>query len=529
MRVGVLIDSASLPRWAHVVVADLTTSEQARLVLVVRNGGGASVRVRRSLFAAYEALDRRFSRAPDDYAEPVDSAALLEGCENLTVVPQRRGEVEELSATDIEAIRAHDLDVLLQLGFGRLEGRVLGAARYGVWLLWHDELERRGVPPLFWEMLRGDPAVETRLEAHTPDGPRLLYRSAASMERSSLYLNRNAAYWKSSAFVTRALRSLETGRPALLPTVGATERLPARTPNAFETLRFAATTAARILRNRMQMRGARCEWFLALRTKGGPPWRTPPPWGFEELVNPRGRFRADPFLFLSDGGTWLFFEEAEFATEKGVIGCMEIGPDGTCSEVGVVLERDYHLSYPFVFEWEGAHYMIPETSENRTIELYRATDFPRRWELEKVLFHDVFAVDTTLLEADGRFWLFSAMSEAGGSGNDELFLFHADSPLGAWTPHPSNPIVSDVRCARPAGRVFRQDGAWIRPGQDCSSSYGAAIQLQRIEVLNEREYREVPIGRIDPNWAPSLVATHTIDEDGGLAVIDGRRWMPRNS
>ncbi len=397
-----------------------------------------------------------------------------------------------------------------------------------MWVLWHDELERRGIPPLFWEMLRGDSSAAAGLEAQTPLGPRLLYRSAASMERSSLYLNRNAAYSKSSEFVSRALRGLEAGRPAPVLTARDREGLPARGPNALETLRFTGSVAARILRNRMQMRGARCEWFLALRPKGAPPWHTARPSGFEELANPPGRFRADPFLLRSGGATWLFFEEAEFATEKGVIGCMEIGPDGKCSDARVVLERDYHLSYPFVFVWDGRHYMIPETSENRTIELYRATDFPHRWELDRVLFRDVVAVDTTLLEADGRFWLFSAMSASGGSGNDELFLFHSDTPRGHWTPHPMNPIVSDVHCARPAGRIFRHDGAWIRPGQDCSSSYGVAIALQRIEVLNEREYREVSIGRIDPDWAPGLVATHSIDGDGGLAVIDGRRWMPRN-
>ncbi len=88
-RVGVLIDSASLPRWSHAIVTDLATSDPARLVLVVQNGGPGRLagRRRRSLFAAHEALDRRFSRVREDYEDPVDASALLEPFEHLTVLP----------------------------------------------------------------------------------------------------------------------------------------------------------------------------------------------------------------------------------------------------------------------------------------------------------------------------------------------------------------------------------------------------------------------------------------------------------
>jgi hypothetical protein len=47
-----------------------------------------------------------------------------------------------------------------------------------------------------------------------------------------------------------------------------------------------------------------------------------------------------------------------------------------------VLERSYHLSYPFIFRWGSDIFMIPETSDNRTVEVYRAVEFPGKWELE---------------------------------------------------------------------------------------------------------------------------------------------------
>ena len=37
-------------------------------------------------------------------------------------------------------------------------------------------------------------------------------------------------------------------------------------------------------------------------------------------------------------------------------------------------------------------------------------------------------------------------------------VFHADSPFGPFTPHRRNPVKSDVRSARPAGKLFTWNG-----------------------------------------------------------------------
>jgi hypothetical protein len=90
-------------------------------------------------------------------------------------------------------------------------------------------------------------------------------------------------------------------------------------------------------------------------------------------------------------------------------------------------------------------------------------------------------------------------------------------------PHPSNPIVSDVRRARPAGRIFLRDGKLIRPAQDSSRRYGGAIVLNEIEVLTETDYREKAVGRIEPNWRRRTVGTHCYTTDGRYETIDGYR------
>jgi hypothetical protein len=168
--------------------------------------------------------------------------------------------------------------------------------------------------------------------------------------------------------------------------------------------------------------------------------------------------------------------------------------------------------------------MLPETLERRTVELYRAVRFPNQWRRERILLRDVRAVDPTLLEYDGRFWLFAAVSVPGAPICDELSLFYAESLLGDWQPHPANPIVSDVRRARPAGRIIRCQGHLIRPGQDCSERYGGAVVFNRITRLTPSEYAEVPIGRLRPRRTWRTLGAHTFNAADGYEVVDYERW-----
>lgn len=187
-----------------------------------------------------------------------------------------------------------------------------------------------------------------------------------------------------------------------------------------------------------------------------------------------------------------------------------------------VIQRPYHLSYPFVFDWQGEHYLIPESADNRTIELYRCKRFPDEWEFVHNLMENIQAYDSTLLEHGGRWWLFANTREhAAASSWDELSIFHADHPLSRnWSPHPDNPVTSDVRCARPAGPVFECRGRLIRPSQDSSRRYGYALKFNEIVELNQNSYRETTVERLEPGWNRSIRAVHSFSRAGGLSFID---------
>jgi hypothetical protein len=242
---------------------------------------------------------------------------------------------------------------------------------------------------------------------------------------------------------------------------------------------------------------------------------------FRPLMPDKDRYWGDPFVLAKEDRYYIFIEEKIYATGHGRIACLVLDKEGRFLSNEVVLERPYHLSYPFIFEQDGEVFMIPETAGNRSIELYRCVQFPGQWEFVKTLMSDIYAVDATLLQHENKIWLFANVKEQGGSSLDALHLYYSSEGMlsDEWTPHPRNPVVKDIRSARPAGRIFEQDSKLIRPAQDSSRRYGYALKFNRIKTLNENEYAEETLMTFKPAGG-RMLATHTYNQAGGMIVVD---------
>jgi hypothetical protein len=233
------------------------------------------------------------------------------------------------------------------------------------------------------------------------------------------------------------------------------------------------------------------------------------------LPDDRRRYFADPFLFEADGVDFVFCEEFPYATGKGVISVFALDDAGVPTSPRVVLERPYHLSYPFVFRHGGEIWMMPESGENRTLELYRALRFPDRWTLERVLISGVEIGDATPFVWDGQWWLTATAGETVGSTWDSLTLYRGPGPLGPWTPASDGPALIDASAARPAGRVFAHDGGLLRPAQDCRGGYGAGLAFCRIDALGPGLFRQTPVARFAPPGG-----LHTFNMSERFVAID---------
>lgn len=280
------------------------------------------------------------------------------------------------------------------------------------------------------------------------------------------------------------------------------------------------------LRQARAVRHQRTEWTLGIapRQADGSINITRTTW----MPPPSNSFVADPFVRQHDGLLYLFVEELPFAAGKGHISVTRWHPQLGFDMLEPVLNDSHHLSFPFLFEHDGALFMMPECHESGQVRCFECTEFPHRWTEREPIMKDMRCVDAVLLQHDGRWWLF--LSRATGQiADDNLYAFHADSPWGTWTPHTMNPVRTGLRGSRMAGGFFRDaSGRLVRPAQDCSKAYGGAVVLFAVEELSPHTFRETEITAINPKSFPAPLneRCHTFQQAGEWIVFDACRTTP---
>ncbi|MFN2531064.1 MAG: hypothetical protein ABR555_07185 [Pyrinomonadaceae bacterium] len=533
LRIALLLDSFNQRSWVRKIIEDIESSSIAKVVLVVRNAAELPHerrfvtywRNRRHLlYALYSRIDNgRVKIEPDAFALD-DVRSLIPASPIIDVSPQMTKHTDSFSDSDIARLRDYKIDVALAFGFRILKGEILKVTKFGVWSYHHgDNLVNRGGPAGFWEVMDGHGVTGSILQVLTEDldNGKVIYRSwSPTADQFSVKANRNNLYWKSSTFVMRKLHDVyndsglqfeqELYRPYSAPLY----KIPANNKLAAKLLRL----TCRYVASKLEHATHAYQWALAYRFRTGPADTNNSFYRFKYLQPANDRFWADPFPVNVDQRHYVFFEEYEYKAHKGHISVIELDHTGMVAAPVQALSMDYHLSYPFIFEWQGMYYMIPESAAHRTIELYRCTAFPFKWELHAVLMDGIRAQDTTLFEQDGVWWMFFCAAER--CVPDELYVYFADTPLGPWKPHRLNPVKSDVRSSRPAGRLFYWNNELYRPAQDGSPRYGSAISLNRIRRLDTDHFCETEVSKILPAWRKDLRGTHTINTAGDLTVID---------
>jgi len=322
----------------------------------------------------------------------------------------------------------------------------------------------------------------------------------------------NVCLHRINTLIDRAIASNSYGAPTTLPTKTQIDDI-----HVFDVIKFAISGIYHKISSLIQSRFYQYDhWQMAYSASANDPKKD---W---TLFFPKNDvLQADPFLWRnSDGAIHIFFEYMPYTTNKGVINHISYTPDtGSFGPSTTVLETPYHLSFPFLFEYQEQIYMIPETGQNRTIEIYKANPFPSTWEPCHIAMNDVIANDTVLYFDGELWWMFTSIGVEGQKNWDELSLFYSTQPFGEWTPHPKNPIKSDCRSARMAGNIFKDShGRLIRPAQNCTHGYGVSIALCEITELNPTTYHEHIVEHIkSPDGHTGI---HTWNHLDGFTIFD---------
>jgi hypothetical protein len=231
-------------------------------------------------------------------------------------------------------------------------------------------------------------------------------------------------------------------------------------------------------------------------------------------------FVADPFMIRVNENWHMFFEVFNSETFNGEIGLATSEDGRRWRYQQIVLREPFHLSYPYVFEWQGDYYMVPETLAPKSIQLYKASAFPNEWLLESSLIAGEFA-DPSLFHFRDRWWLFACSTP---HEHDTLRLFFADQLTGPWQEHPASPIVQgNNRIARPGGRVVVLDDTVIRYAQDCFPMYGSQVRAFEVFDLTPTSYHEREL-----ESSPVLTASGAGWNSSGMHHVDPHQTRAGN-
>lgn len=514
LRIGVILSDVNVPVWVARMLERIRDSGHAKLIVLAFIGDNSATQedLAKHLAKLHHQLDKAIFRPDPNPLEQLDVRTVH------PTVPLLQSDPGKWSFL----LKFADLDIFINLSQDRVPEALLHAARYGIWSLRGNDKRITTSTGIGWLDLQGEGSlIHCAVEAQRGTCVQMVARSVMAANRYSFTHNQKSFLWRAASLLPKTIKQLYLiGEEKFFSEAESVESAKKVSKRASgDVVDIALKQFVGKVTNKARKRRLEDRWILMAGVRSDEnilSWDKLKP-----IIPPHGAYWADPFVVHKDSKTFIFFEEFIHKTGLGRISYIEFQPDGSISKSQPILEKPYHLSYPFIFEYGGEYYMIPETAQQRAIDMYRCVRFPDQWVYHKTVMRNVRAVDATLIEHNGLWWMFVNIAGEGGSTWDELHLFYANDPLSdEWIPHPMNPVISDVRSARPAGHIYSRDGKLIRPSQDSSLRYGYALNLNRITVLNTEEYEEELMERLEPPANGNILAVHTHNFSGNLTVVD---------
>jgi len=540
IKIGLMIDSYKIPLWANILVNEITKLDYVEItVLLINNKTSSNNKAKNKsnkfneknfLYDFYLSYEKKRYVQKNNLCQNI-ICKQFQDIKEIKISPILKNTFDVISEEDILKIKKFELDVIIRLGFNRLSGNILSVPKFGIWSFFiqnnhYKETKFNG----FWEIFRDIPVsnVNLYLNNNEPHQDKIIAKSTTATD--PLYITRNNInkYWKNIELILNKLLEIhQLGKMEILSSKkdknyqNSNLKEEQFVPSTKEIIQFMIKHWMRYLRIKKKFSHKIEQWGILFDFNRDV---------FDSIEQcskiypPEDRYYADPFVLKKNKEYFVFIEEVIYQKRKGHISYFKMDENGNYNSPKKILENKYHMSYPFVFEFENNYYMIPETSENKSIDLYKCKKFPDQWEFEKNIMKNVNAVDSTLLRKDNKWWLFTSIPFMESSPNDTLSIFYSDDLYAEeWNPLPKNPVISDVRKSRSAGKIFQINGEHYRPAQDCSMGYGRGITFNKIVTLNESEYSEEKIESIYSKYNKNIEGIHTFAQCEKLRILDFKK------
>ena len=373
--VGVLVDSFDLPKWQTNLLTALKESDTSELSLVIAKKDANKSNINKEgseiahlFYKAHIWLDRLIYGSKDSPTYIVSTKVLFE---DIPTIQYGGGDEQGYNLFDeneLEKIQNSTLDIILNFGHGVLIDDILTSARFGVWFIGSgDYRERIGVVHGYHELIETHPELISSIQIlgdhHKNDN--LVYASSQITEYHSIDKNITKLVKRNSLIFNRVLTSLhEKGQSYLEECIDKFKSSEFNIEKKIRKLSLGfvlggyGTQASTLLFNVYKNAFFQDYWFLKIKIEKDNEFSRDYK-SFVDLDSPKSVFWADPFVIARNDLFYLFVEELLFKTNKGHLSAVVLNKKGEILDSKIILEKPYHLSYPYMLAIDGVDYMIP--------------------------------------------------------------------------------------------------------------------------------------------------------------------------
>lgn len=532
MRIGILVkDPDCLLDWELLVIERIIEHPKLNLKLVIRDGRKndrkqSRLNLGRTLLKIQTLLERKFFKIKT-ISHKLKIIDTLTNIKTIYIQPQKKGVIDIFKDKDVESIKEHKLDLVIKLGFDIIEGHIEDLSKHGIWALNHSE---NAIYPInivgFWETVLKQSTICVTLERLTANAETGKLVDKAYFNRYSSFVKTNVHILEASiSILFKNINSLISADYESNLSINNHE-LNYKYPDLLHVLKYLVDFYTKAINElissvRYSFFGTRYECWTLILGKGD---LLDSKLTNLKFISPhKNEFWADPFIFNYENSMYIFFENYNYSSKKGKISCGRI-ENGNLTDITDVLNLDYHLSFPNIFEDNNEIYLMPETGDNKRLEIYRCINFPSEWELYTTAFDGEEVYDPVIYADDkGLRWLFINKKSGVNSNRDnELYIYQVDSiELNELKPHAQNPVIIDSRVARNGGAIYKKNGKTYRPSQaNIDGIYGRALNISTIDELTLDDYIETRITTVYPDFHEGLIATHHLHQFDDFFVID---------
>lgn len=433
----------------------------------------------------------------------------------------KNGNSLSLDRDSLKHLRELDLDVLLRFNKKILRGEILNINKFGILSLHHgDDMKYRGGPSGFWEVYNKEPNSGFIIQQLTKnlDNGNLLYRGKISTEKTWL-LNRAELNLRSYFYLKQTLTNLAINQklPSFIKNAPYTDKI-YKNPTNYQLAKYIFMRIKNKLKD-LNFNNKNNRYQVGFQKT---------PWGNLEyrksifIENEKGTFNADPFVVKKDNKNYCFVECFNYAEKKAKINVFELSEKGYVF-LGTALEESFHLSFPFIFEFNNEFYMVPESSKNKDIRLYKCLNFPLKWELQEILIEDIDAADTMIFQKNNKWWMMTNEDPLKlANHNYQMNIYYSDNLLnGEWIAHKNNPIIMDATKARNAGLLLDEDNVFrVSQAFGFYKKYGENFSINKIELIDVNSYSEKTFSSHTKFFGKNILGSHHLHSNNIFSVFD---------